>query len=101
MSNTIVLHKNMEKKYLEHIVSLEELKASHYRVLLLLNIDKLTQTDIARKLNIKKQNVNKVFKTLIEHGLIEEVETVGKSKFFKAVDPKKINLNIPGQLKFV
>lgn len=49
-----MLHKNMEKKYLEHIVSLEELKASHYRVLLLLNIDKLTQTDIARKLNIKR-----------------------------------------------
>lgn len=91
----------MEKKYLEHIVSLEELKASHYRVLLLLNTDKFTQSGIARKLNIKKQNVNKIFKLLIDHGLIEEVETIGRNKYFKATDPKKINLNIPGQLKFV
>ncbi|MGG5463518.1 MarR family transcriptional regulator [Clostridium sp. B9] len=91
----------MEKKYLEHIVSLEELKANHYRVLLLLNTDKFTQAEISRKLNIKKQNVNRIFKTLIEYGLIEEVETIGRNKYFKAIDPKKINLNIPGQLKFV
>lgn len=91
----------MEKKYLEHIVSLEELKANHYRVLLLLNTDKFTQAEISRKLNIKKQNVNRIFKTLIEHGLIEEVETIGRNKYFKATDLKKINLNIPGQLKFV
>lgn len=91
----------MDKKYLEHIVALEELKTQHYRILLLLITDKLTQAEISKKLNIKRQNVNKVFKDLVEHGLIEEVDVIGRNKYFKAVDPKKINLNIPGQLKFV
>lgn len=90
----------MNNEYIKHIVNLKELSGNHYRVLLLLSMGKFTQNEISKTLDIKKQNINKLFKDLLYLGLIEEVERLGNNKYFKAItDIKK--LNIPGQMKFI
>lgn len=92
----------MEKKYLEHIAIKEELKTYHYKVLMLLITDSFTQSEVSNLLDVKKQNINKIFKELLDMGLIENCETIGRNKYFKAItDIKKINSNIPGQIKFI
>lgn len=90
----------MNKEYIKHIVNLKELSGNYYRVLLLLSMGKFTQSEVSKTLDIKKQNINKLFKDLLHLGLIEEVDKLGNSKYFKAItDIKK--LNIPGQIKFI
>ncbi|WP_224383533.1 MarR family transcriptional regulator [Clostridium perfringens] len=92
----------MENKYLEHIAVTEGLKTYHYKVLMLLITNRFTQSEVSNILEVKKQNINKIFKELLDMGLIENSETIGRNKYFKAVtDIKKINSNIPGQIKFI
>lgn len=92
----------MENKYLEHIAVKEGLKTYHYKVLMLLITKRFTQSEVSNILEVKKQNINKIFKELLDMGLIENSETIGRNKYFKAVtDIKKINSNIPGQIKFI
>ncbi|MFR1315137.1 MAG: helix-turn-helix domain-containing protein [Clostridium perfringens] len=92
----------MENKYLEHIAVTEGLKTYHYKVLMLLITNRFTQSKVSNILEVKKQNINKIFKELLDMGLIENSETIGRNKYFKAVtDIKKINSNIPGQIKFI
>lgn len=90
----------MNNEYIKHIVNLKELSGNHYRILLLLSVGKFNQVEISKILDIKKQNINKLFKDLLYLELIEEVERLGNNKYFKAItDIKK--LNIPGQIKFI
>lgn len=90
----------MNNEYIKHIVNLKELSGNHYRVLLLLSRGKFTQSETSKTLDIKKQNINKLFKDLLYLGLIEEVDKLGNNKYFKTItDVKK--LNIPGQMKFI
>lgn len=90
----------MNNEYIKHIVNLKELGGNHYRVLLLLSMGKFTQSETSKTLDIKKQNINKLFKDLLYLGLIEEVDKLGNNKYFKTItDVKK--LNIPGQMKFI
>lgn len=90
----------MNNEYIKHIVNLKELGGNHYRVLLLLSMGKFTQSETSKTLDMKKQNINKLFKDLLYLGLIEEVDKLGNSKYFKTItDIKK--LNIPGQIKFI
>lgn len=90
----------MNNDYIKHIISLKELSGNHYRILLLLSVGKFTQIEITKILNLKKQNINKLFKDLLYLGLIEEVDKLGNNKYFRSItDIKK--LNIPGQMKFI
>lgn len=90
----------MNNEYIKHITRLKELSGNHYKVLLLLSVGKFTQNEISKTLDIKKQNINKLFKDLLHLGLIEEVDKLGNNEYFKAItDIKK--LNISGQMKFI
>lgn len=91
----------MDKKYFEHIANSEELGKYHYKVLLLLITDNYTQADIRKLLNLKKQNVNRVFRDLEKLGLIEVKETKGANKYYRLVDVKRLKLNIVGQMKII
>lgn len=91
----------MDKKYFEHIANIKELGKYHYRVLLLLITDNYTQSDIRKLLNLKKQNVNRVFRDLEKLGLIEIKEIKGSNKYYRLVDVKRLKLNIIGQMKIL
>lgn len=78
----------------------------HYKiVLLLLATGALTQAQLADELNMKRQNVNRYVKDLLEHGYITIERIEGKNKFLRAVTSVK-NINqtktetISGQLEF-
>lgn len=74
----------MDKKYFEHIANIKELGKYHYKILLLLMVRDYSQADISKLLDIKKQNVNRVFKDLEKLGLIEVKEKIGsKMKILK------------------
>ena len=93
--------KDMDKKYFEHIANIEELGKYHYKVLLLLITANYTQADVRKLLNLKKQNINRVFKELEKLGLIEVKETKGSNKYYRLVDAKRLKLNIVGQIKII
>ncbi|WP_415279363.1 winged helix-turn-helix domain-containing protein [Clostridium perfringens] len=91
----------MDKKYFEHIANIKELGKYHYKILLLLMVGDYSQSDISKLLDIKKQNVNRVFKDLEKLGLIEIKEKIGFNKYYRLVDIKALNVNIAGQIKFI
>ncbi|MDM0756151.1 helix-turn-helix domain-containing protein [Clostridium perfringens] len=91
----------MDKKYFEHIANIKELGKYHYKVLLLLITGDYSQSDVGKLLDIKKQNVNRVFRELEKLGLIEVKEKIGSNKYYKLVDIKVLNINIAGQIKFI
>nr|DAZ22187.1 MAG TPA: helix-turn-helix domain protein [Caudoviricetes sp.] len=92
---------NMDKKYFEHIANIKELGKYHYKILLLLMVGDYSQSDISKLLDIKKQNVNRVFKDLEKLGLIEAKEKIGSNKYYRLVDIKALNVNVVGQIKFI
>ena len=73
----------------------------HYKVLLLLITANYTQADVRKLLNLKKQNINRVFRDLEKLGLIEVKETKGANKYYRLVDVKRLKLNIVGQIKII
>lgn len=91
----------MDKKYFEHIANIKELGKYHYKILLLLMVGDYSQSDISKLLNIKKQNVNRVFKDLEKLGLIEVKEKIGPNKYYRLVDIKTLKINIIGQIKMI
>ncbi|TPE21326.1 winged helix-turn-helix domain-containing protein [Clostridium perfringens] len=91
----------MDKKYFEHIANIRELGKYHYKILLLLMVGDYSQADISKLLDIKKQNVNRVFKDLEKLGLIEIKEKIGSNKYYRLVDMKALNVNVVGQIKFI
>lgn len=90
----------MNKKFLDHIACLD-LKTSEYKIIILLLTQDYKQSDIVKILNLKKQNVNRSFKSLEKLGLIELKRTEGNNKYFGLVSPNKIIVNIPGQINFM
>ena len=56
----------------------------HYKVMLLLLTGTFTQAQLAKRLNIKKQNIGKVVKKLTEQGYIINTRTAGREKYFTA-----------------
>ncbi|WP_096517106.1 winged helix-turn-helix domain-containing protein [Clostridium perfringens] len=91
----------MDKKYFEHIANIKELGKYHYKILLLLMVEDYSQSDISKLLDIKKQNVNRVFKDLEKLALIEIKEKIGSNKYYRLVDIKALNVNVVGQIKFI
>ncbi len=92
---------HMDKKYFEHIANIKELGKYHYKILLLLMVGDYSQSDISKLLDIKKQNVNRVFKDLEKLGLIEVKEKIGSNKYYRLVDIKTLKINIIGQIKMI
>ena len=58
----------------------------HYKILLLLAVQTMTQAQIADFLQVKKQNINKYVSELTEMGLLEVDRVEGRNKFLKAVN---------------
>ncbi len=97
----------MKKQYFEMLAKSDFATTYHYKiVLLLLATGALTQAQIADELNMKKQNVNRCVKELLEHGYITVERIEGKNKFLKVVtsikDIRCTNSDeaISGQLEF-
>ena len=65
-------------------LAVNNLPSTHYRILLVLMTGEFTQMQLATMLNIKKQNVGKVVKSLIEHGYIIITRTTGREKYLTA-----------------
>ena len=57
---------------------------NQYKVMLLLLTGTFTQAQLAKRLNIKKQNIGKVVKKLTEQGYIINTRTAGREKYFTA-----------------
>lgn len=92
---------NMDKRYFEHIANIKELGKYHYKVLLLLMSGDYSQSDIGKLLDIKKQNINRVFRELEKLGLIEEKDRVGSIKYYRLVDVRTLKINVVGQIKMI
>lgn len=58
----------------------------HYKILLLLAVQPMTQAQIADFLQTKKQNINKYVSELLKYGLLEVDRIEGKNKFIKAIN---------------
>lgn len=82
-------------------IAQQELTTYHYKTLLILFEKPQTQSMICEKLNIRKQNINKIIRKLEQGGFIELDRVEGRNKFYKVVtDIKQINNVLPGQVKF-
>lgn len=58
----------------------------HYKILMLLAVSSMTQSQIADVLKVKKQNINKYVSELLKYGLLEVDRIEGKNKFIKATN---------------
>ena len=78
------MKKILTTEYLELIATSNFATSYHYRVLLLLLTGSYTQSQLAEKLGLKRQNVHRCVKELEQYGyiLIDRVE--GRNKFIKA-----------------
>ncbi|WP_430886536.1 MarR family transcriptional regulator [Fusibacter sp. JL216-2] len=69
-----------------------DLTATQYKVLLLLRSGERTQSEIAKELFSKRQNVNKACKILEGIGLIVRSKTIGRNVYFKVVDNPDVQM---------
>lgn len=93
---------SLSDEYLNSI-AMSELTGLHYKVLLLLIVEPASQSQIAEKLNAKKQTIHPVFKTLEKLNCIKVSQTIGRSKIYSAVtDVRKLEVNKvdKNQMKF-
>lgn len=87
-------------EYLEYI-AMQDLKRYHLKTLLLLLKQPSTQTIIGEKLNVSRQNMNKIFKELEQGGYIRVFKVEGKNKFYEVIlDVDKLRTTLKGQLRF-
>lgn len=94
----------MNKKDAEYlkILALMDLKTYHYKILLILNSEPQNQAQIAKILNIQKQNIYKYIKYLERLNLIEVDRVEGKNKFYRIIsNSDHIKNVIPGQIKIL
>ena len=85
--------------YLEYI-ALQDLKTYHYKTLLMLLKCPLTQSMISNRLEIRKQNMNKITGDLERLGYIEVDRVEGRNKFYKIItDIEKLHTAMKGQIK--
>lgn len=88
----------MKIEILRQLAELKELTTYHYKVILLLLASKeATQTQIAKILDVPKQNINRVFRDLVSMNIVIESRKEGTSIFWK-LNPKP-NLQVNGQIK--
>lgn len=85
--------------YLTYIAE-QDLGTYHYKMVLMLLEHPQTQTMIADKLGIAKQNMNKVAKDLESSGYIVIDRIEGRNKFFRVVtDIGVLQKALKGQMK--
>ncbi len=72
-----------------------KLTTYHYRTIFLLMSEELTQTQIARKLDAKKQNIHSICKELKSMDLICESKRIGNNIYYKI--NKSPEVQIKGQ----
>lgn len=58
----------------------------HYKILMLLTVQPMTQSQIADTLKVKRQNINRYVSELLKYGLLEVDKIEGKNKFIKATN---------------
>ena len=83
---------NLSADYLTAL-STADLTTYHYKVLLLLAVQTMTQAQIADFLQTQKQNVNKYVSDLIKLNLLEVARIEGKNKFLKATNTFEQTIN--------
>lgn len=97
------MKKQLTTEYLELLATSNFTTAYHYRVLMLLLTGSYTQSQLAEKLGLKRQNVHRCVKELEEHGYILVDRVEGRNKFIKAnTSVKSIRIadsQLEGQLK--
>lgn len=89
----------MNKEIITRICSdNENFKIYHCKVIMYLSVVKeVTQTEMAKILSIKKQNMNAIFKDLCSMDVITKSRTEGRNIFWK-LNPKP-TLQEKGQIK--
>lgn len=91
------MNKN-QKEIIRQLAGLKGLTTYHYKVILYLMCEKeATQTQIATALDVKKQNIYKVFKDLKSMDIIVFSRNEGKNSYWK-LNPSP-TLQIKGQMK--
>ncbi|MHC1747474.1 MAG: winged helix-turn-helix domain-containing protein [Cellulosilyticaceae bacterium] len=89
----------MDSKYLMYLAN-ADLKATEYKILLMLLTRPYTAAQIVQALGIMKGNTNRYMKNLENKGLIELDRVEGSNKFYRAVtDMKNLIEVMPGQTK--
>lgn len=78
------MKKQLTTEYLELLATSNFATAYHYRVLMLLLTGIYTQSQLAERLGLKRQNVHRCVKELEEHGYILVDRVEGRNKFLKA-----------------
>ena len=90
------MKKQLTTEYLEMLVASNFFTAYHYRVLILLLTGSYTQSQLAERLGLKRQNVHRCVKELDEHGYILVDRVEGRNKFIKAnISVKDIHNDLP------
>lgn len=90
----------MQNKVFEILAMADGLTTYHYRILfLLIGRDEMTQSQLAEKLGINKQNCHKVCKELLNRDMLCISREEGKNKYLRVNDKLK-DSGIKGQLKF-
>lgn len=83
------MKKQLTTEYLELLATSNFATAYHYRVLLLLLTGSYTQSQLAERLGLKRQNVHRCVKELEEHGYILVDRVEGRNKFLNVSSMKK------------
>jgi DNA-binding MarR family transcriptional regulator len=78
------MEKQFTTEYLELLATSNFATAYHYRVLMLLLTGSYTQSQLAERLGLKRQNVHRCVKELEAHGYILVDRVEGRNKFLKA-----------------
>lgn len=78
------MKKQLTTEYLELLATSNFATAYHYRVLMLLLTGSYTQSQLAERLGLKRQNVHRCVKELEAHGYILVDRVEGRNKFLKA-----------------
>ena len=78
------MKKQLTTEYLEMLAASNFFTAYHYRVLMLLLTGSYTQSQLAERLGLKRQNIHRCVKELDEHGYILVDRVEGRNKFIKA-----------------
>ena len=78
------MKKQLTTEYLELLATSNFATAYHYRVLMLLLTKSYTQSQLAERLGLKRQNVHRCVKELEEHNYILMDRVEGRNKFIKA-----------------
>ena len=90
------MKKQLTTEYLEMLAASNFFTAYHYRILMLLLTGSYTQSQLAERLGLKRQNVHRCVKELDEHGYILVDRVEGRNKFIKAnISVKDIHNDLP------